>query len=68
MSNSEASIAMSTTPRPGGVWKIVAAVALALAAVPVVLGVGAWAAGQLSEGSPATPSRATVSTAVRSSG
>jgi hypothetical protein len=47
------------------VGKIVAVTLVGLAALPVTLFVGAWAAGQISEGSPATPSKVTVPTTVR---
>jgi hypothetical protein len=44
------------------VWKIVAVVVFGLAAVPVTLIVGTWAANQIADGSPATPSSVTVPT------
>jgi hypothetical protein len=55
MSASPESIAVD---RPRRMWKIVAAVAAALVALPVSLGIGGWAAGQLATPTTAaTPSR-----------
>ena len=52
--------------RPGSrLWKIVAVIVFALAAVPVTLLVGTWAANQFADGSPATPSTVTAPTTVR---
>jgi len=52
--------------RPGArLWKIVAVIVFAIAAVPVTLVVGTWAANQFADSSPATPSKVTVPTTVR---
>jgi hypothetical protein len=52
MSNSEVTTAVYSDPRPSRVWKIVATIAVGLVALPVALGVGAWAAGQISDSDP----------------
>ena len=50
-------------PRPvSRMWKIVAVIVFGIAAVPVTLIVGTWAAAQIADGSPATPSSVTVPT------
>ena len=59
MSNPEATLAVYSDPRPRRVWKIVAAIAVGLVALPVALGVGAWAAHQIGDGEapPSAPTR-----------
>ncbi|MDQ4097294.1 MAG: hypothetical protein M3144_05425 [Actinomycetota bacterium] len=59
MSNSEATIAVYSDPRPRRVWKIVAAIAIGLVALPVALGVGGWAAQQFGDPDvpPSAPTR-----------
>jgi hypothetical protein len=56
MSTSPESIAVGQPRRVSRVWKIVAAVVLAIVAVPVTVGVGSWAANQLATPSKDTPS------------
>jgi hypothetical protein len=65
MSSSAETLAVRP-PRPvSRMWKIVAVAVFGLAAVPVTLMVGSWAAGHIGDGTPATPSKVTVPTTVR---
>ena len=65
MSSSAETFSVTRPRRESRVGKIVAVTLIGLAAVPVTLFVGAWAARQISEGSPSTPTKVTVSTTVR---
>jgi len=51
--------------RMSRMWKIVAVAVFGLAAVPATLMVGAWAAGHIGDGTPATPAKVTVPTTIR---
>ena len=65
MSTSAESLAVGQPNRMSRVWKIIAAVVLAIVALPVIVLTAGWAANQLADSSPATPERATTSTTLR---